>query len=522
MLTDGGEPESYKEALQVEASDKWKLAMDDEMDSLSSNRTWDLVPLPKGKRALHNKWVYRLKLEPDGSERFKARLVVKGFQQKEGIDFDEIFSPVVKMSTIRMVLSIVAAKDLHLEQLDIKTAFLHGDLEEEIYMKQPEGYVVKGKKDWVCRLQKSLYGLKQAPRQWYLKFDQFMLKNEFQRCNGDHCCYFKGLKSSYIILLLYVDDMLVASANMGEIVKLKKQLSQEFSMKDLGEAKKVLGMRISRDRKLKTLKLSQAEYIDKVLKRFNMDGAKAVSTPLGAHFKLSKQECPTTQDDRDEMKYVPYSSAVGSLMYAMVCTRPDIAHAVGVVSRYMSDPGQEHWRAVKWILRYLKGTRDLGLCYGGPDVCLHGFVDSDMAGDIDGRKSTTGYVFTLGSAAVSWVSKLQKIVALSTTEAEYVALTEASKEMVWLQGLMKELGMEQGDAKLYSDSQSAIHLAKNAAFHSRTKHIDIRYHFIRSLLEEDFFRLEKIHTMDNPADMLTKVVTLEKLHICASSVGLHS
>ena len=220
------------------------------------------------------------------------------------------------------------------------------------------------------------------------------------------------------------------------------------------------------------------------------------------------------------MSKFPYASAVGSLMYAMVCTRPDIAHAVGVVSRYMNNPGKEHWMAVKWILRYLRGTTNQALCFGGSNIALQGYVDADMAGDRDNRRSTTGYVFTVGGTTVSWVSKIQSVVALSTTEAEYVAATEASKEMIWLQRLMGELGKKHDMGTLYSDSQSAIHLAKNSAFHSRTKHIHLKYHFIRSVLEDGELKLEKIHTSQNPANMLTKVVTREKLRICSVSIGL--
>ena len=289
-------------------------------------------------------------------------------------------------------------------------------------------------------------------------------------------------------------------------------------MKDLGAAKQILGMRIKRDNGV--LKLSQEEYVKKVLSRFNMDGSKPVSTPLACHFKLSKDQSPTTEQDRAQMDKVPYASAIGSLMYAMVCTRPDIAHAVGVVSRYMSNPGKQHWEAVKWILRYLRGTADYALCFKKSDLGLEGFVDADMAGDVDGRKSTTGYVYTLGGTVVSWVSKLQKIVALSTTEAEYVAVTEASKEMIWLQSFLEELGHKQVKSVLHCDSQSAIHLARNPVYHARTKHIQVRYHFIRSALEDGVLVLEKILGSQNPADMLTKTVPIEKLKLCATSVGL--
>eukprot|EP00253_Pinus_taeda_P006007 PITA_06007 len=361
------------------------------------------------------------------------------------------------MPSIRTILSLVAAEDLHLEQLDVKTTFLHGDLEEEIYMQQPQGYEVKGKEKLACRLKRSLYGLKQAPTQWYLKFDKFMFEQGYTRCHSNHCVYVKTKNDgSYIILLLCVDDMLVVGSNTQEIIFLKIKLANSFAMKDLGAAKQILGMRITRDKKNRNLTLSQDEYIQKVLKRFNMHNAKPVSTAFSSHFKLSKEMCLKTQEDMDYMSKVPYASTVGRLMYAMVCTRPDIAHAMGVISRYMNNPGKEHWMAVKLILRYLK----------------------DMAGDIDNMRSTTGYVFTVGGTTVSWVSKIQSVVALSTIEVEYVVAIEASKEMIWLQRFMGELGKEHDMGTLYSDNQSAIHLAKNSTFHSRTKHIQLKYHFI--------------------------------------------
>jgi hypothetical protein len=490
------------------------------MRSLDKNRTWFLVKQPPGKKTLQCRWLFRIKEEADGSKRYKARLVVKGFQQKEGVDYNEIFSPVVKMTTIRLVLGIVAAEDLHLEQLDVKTAFLHGDLEEDIYMMQPEGFVAEGKENLVCKLHKSLYGLKQAPRQWYMKFDNFMIKGGYKRCEMDHCCYLKKFSSSYIILLLYVDDMLIAGSDMQEINKLKKQLSQEFEMKDLGAVKQILGMSITRDRAAGTLKLSQEKYIKKVLEKFNMAEAKAVCMPLGVQFKLNKEQCPKVEDERLEMDKIPYASAVGSLMYAMVSTRPDIAHAVGVVSRFMSNPGREHWQGVKWLLRYLKRTSKTCLCFRKKKIVLEGFADADLGGDKDTGKSTTGYVFTIGGTAISWMSRLQKSVALSTTEAEYMAIAEAAKELVWLKNFMAELGIQQGDCVLHCDNQSAVHLAKNPVFHSRTKHIQMRYHFIRELINDGTLDLRKILGTKNPADMLTKVVTTDKLRLCITSTGL--
>ncbi|RVX02449.1 Retrovirus-related Pol polyprotein from transposon TNT 1-94 [Vitis vinifera] len=320
------------------------VSHEDEMDSLLGNQTWELTELPVGKKALHNKWVYRIKNEHDGSKRYKARLVVKGFQQKEGIDYTEIFSP-----------------------LDVKTTFLHGDLEEDFYMIQPEGFIVQGQENLVCKLRKSLYGLKQAPRQWY---------------------------KSLTILCIEL-----GSRDVKLIIVAISNCPKQFAMKDLGAAKQILGMRIIRDK---------ANVI----------------------FKLSKEQSPKTEEERDHMSKVPYASAIGSLMYAMVCTRPDIAHAVGVVSRFMSRPGKQHWEGSQVDLRYLKGSLDTCLCFTGASLKLQGYVDADFAGDIDSRKSTTGFVFTLGGTAISWTSNLQKIVTLSTIEAEYVAATEAGKEMI--------------------------------------------------------------------------------------------
>jgi hypothetical protein len=279
-------------------------------------------------------------------------------------------------------------------------------------------------------------------------------------------------------------------------------------------------MRINRDEHGGTLQLSQAEYIRKVLQRFNMRDAKPVTTPLASHFRLSKEQCPETDEEKDFMARVPYASTIGSLVYAMVCTRPDISHAVGVVNRYMSNLGKQHWEVVKWILKYLQGMTEKCLTFKKNKLKLEGYVDSDFAREVDHRRSTTGYVFTLGSTAISWVFQLQKIVTISTTEVEYVAVTEASKEPIWLQGLLTKLGFEQEMNVLHSDSQSAIQLVKNSTFHSRTKHIDLRYHFIRLLIEDGVLKLVKIARSKNSADMLTKPVTTEKLELCAASVGL--
>ena len=291
-------------------------------------------------------------------------------------------------------------------------------------------------------------------------------------------------------------------------------------MKDLGPAKKILGMEITRDRSKGKLCLTQKSYLERVLRRFGMHNSKAISVPIPPTVKLSKQLCPTTTEEKEFMSKVPYANAVGSLMYAMVCTRPDILYAVGLVSRYMANPGRAHWFAVKGILRYLQGTLDIGLVFEKEQnlkVC--GFVDSDYAGDRDKCRSTSGYCFTLSGGPISWRSMLQPIVALSTTEAEYIAVTEAVKEALWLRGLVKDLGIIQRSVVVNCDSQSAIHLAKNQVYHARTKHIDIRYHKVREVVEDGLVQLLKVDTKDNPADMLTKVVPKVKFEKCLSLIN---
>jgi len=314
--------------------------------------------------------------------------------------------------------------------------------------------------------------------------------------------------------------MLILGRNMSAIDSLKQELNESFDMKDLGAAKQILGMQITRDRKAKKLWLSQEKYIEKVLDRFSMSNAKPVGSPLADHFRMSVEKCPSSDDEKGKMKNVPYASAVGCLMYAMVCTRPDIAYAVGVASRFLANPGREHWEAVKWILRYLRGTSKVCLSFGSGPAALTAYTDADMARDIDTRKSTSGFVLTFAGGVVSWQSRLQKCVSLSTTEAEYIATTEACKEMLWMKRFIEELGLEQENYVIFCDSQSVIHLSKNPSLHSKSKHIDVRYHWIRDVLEKKLLELEKIHTDDNVADMLTKPLAKERHGICRQLAGM--
>lgn len=370
---ESSEPYDYSDAMKDKDWERWNASMGDEMCSLEKNGTWIVVPKPKNVKIIGRKWVYTKKEGIPGVEPpwFKSRLVAKGYSQREGIYYNEILAPVVKHVSIRVLLQIVAAEDLEFEQLDVKTAFLHGELEEVIYMSQPEGYEVEGREDWVYLLKKSLYGLKQSPRQWNQKFNDFMISRGFTRSSVDSCVY----------LLLYVDDMLVASKSMQEIKILKKDLGTVFEMKDLGPAKKILGMEITRNRKELRLELSQCDYIEKILKLVQMEKAKPVKTPIGIHFKLKSATDKELKEQSEAMSKVPYANVMGSVMYMMIGTRPDIAYAVGMVTRFMGNPIREHWIAVKWLLKYLRGSSGGRLVFkGGSELKLVGYSDSDYSG----------------------------------------------------------------------------------------------------------------------------------------------
>ena len=429
------EPLTVTEAMGRDDSWKdWKEAMESEFQSLIDNKTWELVPLPKGHKSIGCKWIFKIKYSSDGSvERYKARLVALGYLQKEGIDYTETFAPVAKMTSIRTLLALAATDDAEIHQMDVKTAFLNGDLEEEIYMNQPQGFITKGKEKMVCRLFKTIYGLKQSPRAWYKKIDKYFESIGLKKSYADPNIYVLKNDMLYLIIALYVDDLILVSNKLRFLLTTKADLSKSFDMKDLGELHYILGLQVIRDRPCRMLYLNQAKYIRSILQRYGMEDCKSLATPLDANSKLSKDMAPLTDEDINAMVGVPYQNAVGSLVYAMIGTRADIAFAVGVVSQYMANPGPRHWVAVKRILRYLKGTMDDVLRYGGSysNLQVVGYCDADYAGDIDSRKSTTGYVFLLNGGAISWNSKKQPTVALSTTEAEYMAATHAAKEAIW-------------------------------------------------------------------------------------------
>ncbi|GMF42168.1 unnamed protein product [Phytophthora fragariaefolia] len=497
-------------------ANRWHKAAKAEYNSLMENNTWVLVPPPKGRKTLTSRWVFVVKYTGTGEiDRFKARLVIKGFLQEYGIDYNEIFSLVIRMEVLRLLLTIAALLDLEIHQMDVKTAFLNGYLEEEIYMVQPEGFTIPGKGHLVCKLLKSLYGLKQAPRVWYQSLSVFLESLGFQKLIKNSCVFKRTVNNATCYIAVYVDDLLIIAPTPALVRELKSALKKRFSMTDLGEVKYLLGWSIQRDRKNRTIFIHQHQYATKVLDRFSDYIPYPIATPAERNVKLSVRSQPSSEVEKDAMKNIPYREAVGSIMYLMVGTRPDMAFYVREVSQFLANPGMEHWKAVVRGLKYLSGTKDYGLRLGGSlDVTsdnladsLVAYSDSDYANCPDTRRSVGGYVTMLASSPISWLSRKHHTVVLSTTEAEYIALCHCMQEVIFLKLLLKELGFTTTrGTTVYEDNQSCIKICNNPELHGRSKHIDIRYHFVQEKVERHEFTVAYCNTKDMVADIFTKAL----------------
>ena len=514
------DPKSFAEAVSCSAGPEWMKSMTAEHNSLMENKCWKLVPRPTDANVVSCRWVYKTKEEQttEGTlgTRLKSRLCARGFSQIEGIDYSETYAPVAKMTSIRVILDVVAELDLELEQMDAITAFLNGDLKELVYMEQPEGFEQGDPRKIVCLLLKAIYGLKQAPRQWYAKIDDFFVQTlGMERNPADDCVYVRRKGGHILIIALYVDDLLIACSNKALLAETKAQLSSRFKMKDLGESKIILGMDISRDRSLRTLSLCQSRYAQKVIDRFGMTSARGLPTPLDADVDFTQPAAPCTE---------PYREAIGSLMYLMVGTRPDLAYAIGTLAKFVETPSELHWAAVKRVIRYVIHTKDLGLVYGGTELKPPiAYVDADWAGDHSTRRSMSGFVATMSGTAVAWCARQQEVVAMSSAESEYISMCNGARETVWLRRLVKGLLVvpyTDSATLMYVDNQAAIALAHNASVNRRNKHIDVRYHFIRQVVQDNLIELEYCPTDEMVADMLTKALGRVKLQKFVKCSGL--
>lgn len=485
------EPNTYHQAMKSNDSELWKEAIVEEMDALHRNSTFEIVPRPKDRNIVGSKWVFKVKYKADGSiERYKARLVAKGFSQQPGTDYDETYAPVARYDSLRLLLALAAHNGWTPRQLDVKSAFLYGTLDREIYMEIPDGYKESGK---CYLLRKSIYGLKQSPLVWYQTLTTVLNRNEFISTNFDPCVFVNFKNQVY--LSIYVDDILIFGPNNKTINEVIDYLHSKFECTDLGIAHFILGIQI--DITENAISLCQKAYITKIIERFGMQDCNSVGTPLEPGAQLTKEPHKCIDD------ITIYQSLVGSLMYACIGTRPDLAHAVTVLSQFSSCPSESHLKAAKRTIRYLKGTLDWTLTYPRKnDSILHGFSDASYGNFIDDRKSCSGYIFRLGEASVSWSSKKQSTVALSTTEAEYMAMSDASRHMIWMKFALSEL-RQNYMLILHADSKGAIDLASNHKVSQRSKHIDIRYHFIRCHVNISF-KLEYVPSANNLADLFTK------------------
>ena len=502
------EPLTVKQALTSSEKENWQEAMKDEFNSLDANKVWELVPPPNDRKIINSKWVFKCKLKENGLvERYKARLVAQGYSQRQGLDYEETFSPVVRFESVRTVIALAVSEKMKLHQMDVKTAFLNGELTEELFMKQPEGFIEEGKENLVCRLNRSIYGLKQSPRCWNTAFDDHLKSMNFEQTRGDPCLYV-STQGEPAIIAVYVDDIIIAGKTNERIVESKAALADRFDVKDMGELHYFLGVKIIQDHRKGTIWMGQPLYTENLISNFNMQDAKTCKIPVNPSIKLTKSNDDSTCIDMEQ-----YQSGVGKLIYLSTRTRPDIAYAVSSVAKFTSRPTQQHWTAVKHILRYLTGTINYGLLFTETKSkeCT-GYSDADWGGDVDDRKSTSGYLFKMCGASVSWKSKKQSCVALSTAEAEYMSLTSAAQEAIWLNRLLAELHRKDTSrpAIVYEDNQSAISMTRNPQFHGRSKHIAIKYHFIRDETKKGTIDVRYCRSSDMIADILTKGLYAEQ------------
>ena len=516
------DPKTLVEAKERPDWPEWEKAMEEELALMKKYDVWDEVDEPEDTNIVGSRWVFRIKRDSNGKIlKYRARLVAQGFTQMYGVDFQDTFAPVARLSSIRTVIALAASEDWELHQMDVKSAYLNSTIDTAVYMRLPPGYSRKGK---VALVKRGIYGLRQSSNLWHKTLTTAFNKLELTCSAVDHGVFYSHDDNGTTIVCSSTNDFAIAASSTGRMVKFKTDLGSHFEMSDLGELAWILGIHVQRDRLSRTISLSQAAYIDAIVKRFQLVDAPPLSTPIDPNALLSKDQSPSTPRQFDDMRNVPYREAVGSLMYAAIGTRPDITFAITALSQYLQNPGRPHWEQAKHTIRYLKGTRDWKLKFG-PTGGVEGFTDANWGNDVDDRHSICGYVFMLNGGAVSWSSKKQSVVTLSSTEAEYIGITHAAKEAIWVRHLLSELyspNVLSYPITVYCDNRSAIELVKNATFHSRTKHIAIRYHYVREAFNDGVIVLVHHGTDDMPADMFTKALVRVKLFKFTQSVGVFS
>lgn len=505
-------PRNIQEALN---DPDWNAAVMEEIHALEKNGTWDLVNLPKGQKLVGCKWLFTVKFRADGSvERRKVRLVAKGFTQTYGVDYQETFAPVAKINTIRILLSLAVNLDWSLHQLDVKNAFLNGDLEEDVFMCVPPGFERIYGKDKVCKLKKSLYGLKQSPRAWFDKFGRAVKNQGYCQSQADHTMFYRrSPEGKLTVLIVYVDDIIITGDDYEEIRRLKKKLAQEFELKDLGSLKYFLGMEFARSKD--GIFVNQRKYILDLLNETGLLGCKAVETPVEPNIKL-KPANPEDVVDREK-----FQRLVGKLIY-LSHTRPDIAFVVSLLSQFMHSPGQVHFEAAYRVLKYLKGSPGQGLMFRKRNnLQIEVYTDADWAGNTSDRRSISGYCTFIGGNLVTWRSKKQSVVARSSAEAELRSLAHGICEAIWIKRVLEELQVPLTvPMKIYCDNKAAISIAHNPVLHDRTKHIEVDKHFIKEKIEEGLICIPYVPTSQQTADILTKGLPCKQFNFLVSKLAM--
>lgn len=510
-------PQNIREALSPDnpLAKHHAAGMVEEMHSLWGNDVAEVCKKPANANIVGSRWVYAFK-RPDEKEEVvcKARLVAQGFSQREGIDYDELFAPVASHTTVRAFLAMATYHDLDIRQIDVKTAFLYGTLPpgQEVYMRPPPGFPCPP--GYVWKLKKALYGLKQAPRAWYQRLKTELEARGFTASEADPALFIKRDEQGNVVALIYVDDCLIAGRSAAELEQIISLLKGIFSIKDLGEPRDFLGINIVRDREKGTMALHQKPYIERILHKYGLDGTPPRKVPTPASEPEGLPLSPEQQ--------LMYPSIVGSLIHLSNCTRPDIAFAVNSLARHIRSPLSSHWHAAIIVLKYLAGTADYALVFSRNSAAdLQGYTDSDYAANKENRRSVTGYLFLLHGAAIAWQSRLQPTVALSSTEAEYMAAGAAGREALWLRKLLPVLGHKLGGpVKILGDNQAMLHLVKNPMVATRSKHIDITHHFVQERVASGQLEYEYVDTKHNWADQLTKGLDRARLEACVEHMGL--
>jgi hypothetical protein len=523
---------TLKQALSGPEKEQWRQALIDEFASIRKMGVYRLIhrrDMPAGRRILRGKAVFKRKRNEVGDViRYKARWVVKGFLQVFGEDYTKTTSPTARLETFRILCHITATHDLEMRQFDVKTVFLHGELDddEHIYMEQPAGFEEPNTvNDFVWEVLKGIYGMKQAGRVWNIKLnDVFVHDLKFHCVTSEHCLYVRRSETGFAIASIHVDDTFAIGTSVAELDRLEDDLKKHFEI-TVADGTFILGIHVQRDRDKRTIHLSQTALIDKIVKRFSDGKCHAVSTPMEHGAQVSSADSPISKEDEDEMRGVPYGELIGSLQYLAQGTRPDIAYATSRLATVLNRPGKKHWTMALRVVRYLNTTRTYGLTLGGCDgvVNLCGMTDSDYANCPVTRRSVSGYAFSLGTGAVSWKSKKQDIVTTSSTEAEYVAMSAATKEALWLRGLLHEIGfMQDHPSVVAGDNVGALTLAEDQINHARTKHIDVRFHFVRERVLFGDIVFKYVQSHDNVADIFTKALPYPAFSLLRKRLGVQA